>query len=76
MRLAFYGQEKEPVIFHKFFEVSEIVPPALTRGGHPGGVVSDCFALIENAEGQLLRVNPHKITFKDSSKVLASLEVL
>lgn len=55
-------------IFHRWAEVSQIVPPALTVGGHGGGVVKDVMALVELEGGDVCMVHASEIRFLDSER--------
>lgn len=55
-------------LFHCWSQVSEIVPPALTVGGHNGGVIADTFAIVEAEDGHITRVRPEKIRFLSDEK--------
>lgn len=47
----------------------KIVPPAVTIGGHGGGVVSGVFALVEYENGEMAEVSPRKIKFLDGKEM-------
>ena len=55
----------ENYLFHCFEKRSSVIPPSIMRGGHPGGEISRLFALIEDAEGHIFRVDPTEIVFTD-----------
>lgn len=63
LRPCFVEKEKGVFLFRCWSHVSEIVPPALTIGGHNGGVVADTFAIVEAEDGSIIRVRPEKIRF-------------
>lgn len=56
-------------LFHRWTQVSEIVPPALTVGGHNGGVVSGTLALVEYENGEVAEVLPKRIKFLDGKEM-------
>lgn len=58
-------------LFHRWVEVSQIVPPSIAVGGHGGGVVKDVMALVELGSGDVCMVHASEIRFLDS-KVLFS----
>lgn len=53
-------------IFHRWCDISEIVPPSLMVGGHGGGVIQDTFAIVEYEDGSIGRIAPEKIKFSDN----------
>ena len=63
LRSCFVEKEAGNFLFHCWSHVSEIVPPSLTVGGHPGGVIADTFAIVEGEDGRIIRVRPEKIRF-------------
>ena len=56
--------------FHCWEQMSEIIPPSLMRGGHPGGTVSGCFAIVETDDGIVHRVKPENLAFLDAEKTI------
>lgn len=61
-------------IFHKWAEVSEIIPPSPMAGGHSGGVIRYATAIVEFIHnGQVTEVMPSDIIFHDSEKVAKEL---
>lgn len=63
----------QKAVFHGWVEVSQIVPPAITVGGHGGGVVKDVCGLVELDDGTVREVMVDKIKFLDSEKLFASV---
>lgn len=63
LRQCLVDKEDGKFLFHCWSHVSEIVPPALTVGGHNGGVVADTFAIVEAEDGRVIRVRPEKVRF-------------
>lgn len=59
-------------LFHRWCDISEIVPPSVMVGGHGGGVVQDTFGIVEYENGKIERVRPERITFTD--KMFEKLE--
>ena len=58
--------ENIPAKFHKFYTRSYVVAPSLLKGGHPGGQVSNEYALIELADGTVESVPWCNIRFTDT----------
>lgn len=52
-------------MWHKWVDVSEIVPPSIAIGGHGGGVVRDTLALVEYEDGDVAKVYAEKVKFAD-----------
>lgn len=52
-------------LFHGWDHIAQIIPPAMTVGGHRGGQVSETLALVERENGQIERVRAEKIRFTD-----------
>ena len=50
--------------FHTWEQYNDVIPPSPLKGGHPGGTVSEVFAIVEFEDG-VERVCPHKIKFID-----------
>ena len=50
-------------LFHRWCDISEIVPPSVMVGGHGGGVVQDTFGIVEYLDGSVARVKPERIVF-------------
>lgn len=59
--------EDEEMLFHCWFQVSEIVAPSIMNGGHNGGVISGILGLVEDRKGYIRRVYPEKIQFLDNN---------
>ena len=55
----------KPALFHRWADWSEIVEPAIMRGGHGGGVVRAALAIVEYEDGTVGRVLPEKVRFLD-----------
>lgn len=53
-------------LWHRWVNVSNIVPPSPLRGGHGGGVIADTFALVEYETGLVRLVKPENVHFLDS----------
>ena len=61
-------------IFHKWAEVSEVIPPSPMVGGHSGGVIryaTDIVEFIHN--GQVIEVMANDVIFCDTEKAAACL---
>lgn len=54
-------------LFHRWCDISEIVPPSVMVGGHGGGVVQDTFGIVEYLDGSVARVKPERIAFVTES---------
>ena len=57
--------ENEKYLFHCFEQWSNVIAPSVAIGGHPGGQISQVFALIEDGKGNIYRVDPIAIKFTD-----------
>lgn len=68
LRPCLIEKSGEKALFHRWAEVSEIVPPAIAVGGHNGGVVKDVMALIELENGRVGMIRASAIRFLDSEK--------
>ena len=55
----------ENYLFHCFEQYANVVGASALVGGHPGGQVSQVFALIEDESGNIKRVDPTEIRFTD-----------
>lgn len=53
-------------LWHRWVNVSRIVPPSNLRGGHNGGVIADTLALVEYETGLVRMVEAQKVHFLDS----------
>lgn len=60
---------RKKALFHRWVQSSEIVPPALTVGGHGGGVVAGAMAVVEFEDGSVMEVSPSSVTFLDSKRL-------
>ena len=63
----------QKAVFHGWVEVSQIVPPAVTIGGHGGGVVKDVCAVVEAEDGTVCEVMVDKIKFLDSEDMFSAV---
>lgn len=57
------GEEKTPAYFHRWTEVAYVMPPALMRGGSPGGQKRDTFAIVEDLNGKVYECQVFQIEF-------------
>ena len=61
-------------IFHKWAEVSEVIPPSPMVGGHSGGVIRYATAIVEFIHnGQVIEVMANDVIFCDTEKAAACL---
>lgn len=58
--------ENENHLFHGFENYSTVIGESIAVGGHPAGQISQVFALIEDGNGNIKRVDPTKIKFTDN----------
>lgn len=52
-------------LFHCWEHYSEIIESSPMMGGHSGGVIGCTFAILEDEQGKICRVQPYEITFTD-----------
>lgn len=64
------GQEIEErkALFHGWSTIAQLVDASPMIGGHPGGTISDTFAIVEYMDGKVERVRPEQIQFLDTEK--------
>lgn len=61
-------------IFHKWAEVSQVIPPSPMVGGHPGGEIRYATAIVEYIHnGQVTEVMANDVVFSDTAKVAKKL---
>lgn len=63
--------EGKPALWHRWTSRCEIVPPSIYKGGHLGGNIAACFALVEFEDGAVAEVNPERVRFLDTAAKLA-----
>ena len=61
--------------FHRWTEISQVAAPSPMVGGHPGGQLSEPFAIVEYGDGKIDMVNPCEIEFLDNPNRKAMREV-
>jgi len=61
-------------IFHKWGEMSEVIPPSPMVGGHRGGEIKHFDAIVEFENGQVSTVYPSDIIFLDTEQVMRELQ--
>ena len=61
--------------FHRWTEISQVAAPSPMVGGHPGGQLSEPFAIVEYGYGKIDMVSPCKIEFLDNPNRKAMQEV-
>lgn len=52
-------------LFHRWNEVTQVLPPSNMVGGHCGGGVSQTFAIVELEDGTVKECYPYEIKFLD-----------
>lgn len=57
---------KNKCLFHRWEQLSEIIPPSPMIGGHSGGCISHVCGIVENEDGSITRVHPNEIRFLDN----------
>ena len=67
MRPCIVKDTGRKALFHRWVEVSQIVPPSVTIGGHNGGVL----ALVETETGDVRQLEPSNIRFLDSKELFS-----
>ena len=61
-----YGKNgPEKCFFHRWSNISDVVPPSLLRGGHSGGTVSMIVAVLEFEDGSIRQYTPEHFKFVD-----------
>ena len=60
--------DDEPALFHCFTHRSRVIPPSVLKGGHPGGQLSEVYALVEYRDGKLEEVTLDRVKFLDSAE--------
>lgn len=63
---------EETGYFHTWEQHSKPIDPSPMLGGHPGGVVSQLFGIVEFEDG-VRRVDPTEIKFCDEENAMLSL---
>ena len=53
-------------LFHCWCHKSEAVSESPLRGGHPAGIISSTFGIVEFEDGKVQEVYPHVIRFCDN----------
>lgn len=53
-------------LFHCFEQYANVVGASALVGGHPGGQISQVYAIIEDEKGNIFRVDPTAIVFTDN----------
>lgn len=69
LRLCQVGDELG--YFHTWEQVSTVLDPSPLRGGHPGGTISQMYALVEFGDG-VKRVQPYEVKFVDEQNDILS----
>ena len=62
--------EGKPALWHRWTSRCEIVPPSPLQGGHLGGNIAACFALVEYEDGTVQEVYPNRVRFLDTQNKL------
>lgn len=62
-------------IFHKWSEVSQVIPPSPMVGGHGGGEIRYATAIVEYLHnGQVTEVMANNVVFTDTAEVVKEME--
>ena len=61
----------KPALFHRWTDISQIVPPSNLIGGHGGGVVRGTYAIVEMEGGEVRQVEPYMVNFGENSAAFA-----
>lgn len=54
----------EPACFHGWYQLAYPIDPSPSKGGHPGDQVAFPVAILELADGSLVRVTEAEFTFQ------------
>lgn len=65
--LLIQKEEKHKALFHCWDHRSELFDASPMIGGHPGGQVSETFAIVEYEDGTIHEVEPQNIRFVDNA---------
>lgn len=60
----------EKALFHRWEDYKYVVAPSPMVGGHPGGQMSQTYAIVEMENGQVREVKPSNIIFSDTKEHL------
>ena len=63
----------EKALFHRWENHAMVIEPSPMVGGHPGGQISQTYAIVEMESGQVREVKPSKVTFEDTSEYMSLL---
>ena len=55
--------KKKKALFHCWSYISNVVPPSIMVGGHPGGTVSYTLGVVEYEDGSIDQVDPISVQF-------------
>ena len=66
-RIVNTTETRVKALFHFWNNRSEVVAPSPLKGGHPGGVISDVFAIVEFEDGTIHEARTTDIQFCDSN---------
>lgn len=55
----------QKALFHRWMDISKVIPPSPMKGGHPGGTISEVFGIVEKEDGSVCECYPYKIRFVD-----------
>ena len=73
MRLCIVKGKK--ALFHCWEQVSEVIPPSPMNDKYQGGTIRYTAAIVEYEDGGVERVNPDKIVFQDTKKLMKKAEM-
>lgn len=52
-------------LFHRWSNVSDVIPPSILKGGHSGGVIAYTVGIVEFEDGTICEVRTADIRFID-----------
>ena len=63
-------ERREKALFHRWAEISNVIPPSLLQGGHNGGEIKRVLAIVEFEDGKIETVDPSDIQFCDTAGIM------
>ena len=55
----------QKALFHRWMDISKVIPPSPLKGGHSGGTIREVFGIIERDDGSVSECYPYEIRFID-----------